>query len=74
MMRSEHGRSNAQDRQDGTGAGADPRCEGRVEAPVPEGWRAGKPEEDPEKMKRWGLITARPSEFLIHMRGGSVRE
>jgi regulator of protease activity HflC (stomatin/prohibitin superfamily) len=39
-----------------------------------EGWRAGKPEEDPEKMKRWGLITARPSEFLIHMRGGRVRE
>jgi uncharacterized membrane protein YqiK len=39
-----------------------------------EGWRAGKPEEDPEKMKRWGLITARPSEFLIHMRRGRVRE
>ena len=38
------------------------------------GWRAGKPEEDPEKMKKWGLITARPSEFLIHMRRGSVRE
>ncbi len=39
-----------------------------------EGWRAGKPEEDPEKMKKWGLITARPSEFLIHMRKGRVRE
>lgn len=39
-----------------------------------EGWRAGKPAEDPEKMKRWGLITARPSEFLIHMRRGRVRE
>ncbi|MDC0709204.1 SPFH domain-containing protein [Stigmatella sp. ncwal1] len=38
------------------------------------GWRAGKPEEDPEKMKPWGLITARPSEFLIHMRRGRVRE
>jgi regulator of protease activity HflC (stomatin/prohibitin superfamily) len=38
------------------------------------GWRAGKPEEDPEKMKKWGLITARPSEFLIHMRRGRVRE
>ncbi len=40
----------------------------------PNGWRAGKPEEDPEKMKKWGLITARPSEFLIHMRRGRVRE
>ena len=39
-----------------------------------EGWRAGKPTEDPEKMKRWGLITARPSEFLIHMRRGRVRD
>ena len=39
-----------------------------------QGWRAGKPEEDPEKMKKWGLITARPSEFLIHMRRGRVRE
>jgi flotillin len=38
------------------------------------GWRAGKPEEDPEKMKKWGLISARPSEFLIHMRRGRVRE
>ncbi len=38
----------------------------------PEGWRAGKPEEDPAKMKRWGVISARPSEFLIRMRGGKV--
>ncbi|ATB32253.1 SPFH domain-containing protein [Melittangium boletus] len=38
------------------------------------GWRAGKPAEDPEKMKKWGLITARPSEFLIHMRRGRVRD
>lgn len=37
-----------------------------------DGWRAGKPAEDPEKMKRWGLIAARPSEFLIHMRGGRM--
>lgn len=36
------------------------------------GWRAGKPEEDPEKLKRWGLMTARPSEFLIRMNGGRV--
>ncbi|HEX8820550.1 MAG TPA: SPFH domain-containing protein [Archangium sp.] len=39
-----------------------------------DGWRAGKPAEDPEKMKKWGLVTARPSEFLIHMRRGRVRE
>src|SRR5262249_50034304 len=37
-----------------------------------DGWRAGKPAEDPEKMKRWGLISARPSEYLIHMRRGRV--
>jgi len=36
------------------------------------GWRAGKPEEDPEKLKRWGMISARPSEFLIRMSGGTV--
>ncbi|MBJ6762015.1 SPFH domain-containing protein [Myxococcaceae bacterium JPH2] len=39
-----------------------------------DGWRAGKPAEDPDKVKRWGLVTARPSEFLIHMRRGRVRE
>jgi flotillin len=37
-----------------------------------EGWRAGKPAEDPSKMKGWGLITARPSEFLVHVRRGRV--
>lgn len=37
-----------------------------------DGWRAGKPEEDPEKTKRWGLVSAQPSEFLIRMRGGKV--
>ncbi len=37
-----------------------------------DGWRAGKPEEDPEKQKRWGMISARPSEFLIRMKGGTV--
>jgi flotillin len=37
-----------------------------------EGWRRGKPEEDPEKTKRWGWISAKPSEFLIRMRGGNV--
>ena len=37
-----------------------------------EGWRKGKPEEDPDKMKRWGWFAAKPSEFLICMRGGKV--
>ncbi|MCB9701161.1 MAG: hypothetical protein H6711_04675 [Myxococcales bacterium] len=38
-----------------------------------EGWRQGRPVEDPEKTKRWGFITAKPSEYLIHMRRGKVR-
>ncbi|WP_342374973.1 SPFH domain-containing protein [Myxococcus stipitatus] len=54
-------------RMDGGGAGLE-------RSRYAEGWRAGKPAEDPEKMKRWGLITARPSEFLVHMRRGRVRE
>lgn len=37
-----------------------------------QGWRRGKPEEDPDKVKTWGVISARPSEFLICMRGGKV--
>ncbi|MCU0658796.1 MAG: hypothetical protein MUF64_27115 [Polyangiaceae bacterium] len=36
------------------------------------GWRAGKPVEDPEKIKRWGLISAKPSEYLVHVRNGKV--
>lgn len=39
-----------------------------------DGWRAGKPLEDPEKVKGWGRITARPSEYLVHMRGGRLLE
>lgn len=35
-------------------------------------WRRGKPEEDPQKVKRWGFIAAKPSEFLICMAGGKV--
>lgn len=37
-----------------------------------DGWRRGKPIEDPEKLKRWGYITAKPSEYLVHVRGGKV--
>lgn len=37
-----------------------------------DGWRAGKPVEDPEKLKRWGYITAKPSEYLVHVRRGKV--
>lgn len=36
-------------------------------------WRSGRPLEDPEKTKRWGIVTAKPSEFLIHMRRGKIR-
>lgn len=36
-------------------------------------WRAGKPAEDPEKLKRWGRVSAKPSEYLIHMRRGQLR-
>ncbi|WP_437973205.1 SPFH domain-containing protein [Sorangium sp. So ce295] len=38
-----------------------------------QGWRAGKPAEDPEKLKKWGRVSAKPSEYLIHMRRGSLR-
>ncbi len=37
-----------------------------------EGWRAGRPVEDPAKTKRWGFVTAKPSEFLVHCRRGKV--
>lgn len=37
------------------------------------GWRQGRPVEDPEKTKRWGFVTAKPSEYLIHMRHGRIR-
>lgn len=37
-------------------------------------WRSGRPAEDPEKTKRWGRITAKPSEYLVVMRRGRVRE
>ncbi len=38
------------------------------------GWREGKPVEDPAKTKRWGFVIAKPSEYLIHVRGGRLRE
>jgi len=37
-----------------------------------DGWRAGRPVEDPEKMKRWGFVSAKPSEYLIHVKRGRV--
>ncbi len=36
------------------------------------GWRSGKPVEDPEKLKRWGYIGAKPSEYLVCTRKGEV--
>ena len=37
-----------------------------------EGWREGRPVEDPAKTKRWGFVTVKPSEFLVHCRRGRV--
>ncbi|HTE50955.1 MAG TPA: SPFH domain-containing protein [Kofleriaceae bacterium] len=37
-----------------------------------EGWRAGRPVEDPAKTKRWGFVTAKSSELLVHCRRGRV--
>lgn len=37
-------------------------------------WRGNRPAEDPAKIKRWGMITARPSEYLVHVRAGRIRE
>jgi regulator of protease activity HflC (stomatin/prohibitin superfamily) len=37
-----------------------------------EGWRTGKPVEDPEKLKRWGWVGAKPSEYLVTTRNGVV--
>src|SRR5215510_13291923 len=45
------------------------------EAPVERyqhGWRSGKPVEDPEKLKRWGTVGAKPSEYLVCTRRGDV--
>ena len=36
------------------------------------GWRTGRPVEDPAKTKKWGFVTAKPSEFLVHCRRGRV--
>jgi flotillin len=36
------------------------------------GWRSGKPIEDPEKLKRWGFVGAKPSEYLVCTRGGAI--
>ena len=36
------------------------------------GWRNGRPVEDPEKTKTWGYVSAKPSEYLVHMRNGRV--
>ncbi|MBF0121060.1 MAG: hypothetical protein HQK79_19695 [Desulfobacterales bacterium] len=37
------------------------------------GWRKDKPVEDPLKMKRFGFVSAQPSEYLIHYRKGKLR-
>jgi flotillin len=53
----------------------DHRTPGGAAAPAPryqEGWRSGKPLEDPEKLKRWGWIGAKPSEYLVCTRRGEI--
>ncbi|MEZ4224299.1 MAG: SPFH domain-containing protein [Polyangiaceae bacterium] len=40
--------------------------------PDPNTWRGARPIEDPEKTKRWGFVTAKPSEYLVHVRRGRV--
>lgn len=37
-----------------------------------DGWRSGKPIEDPEKLKRWGYVGAKPSEYLVCTRDGVI--
>lgn len=37
-----------------------------------EGWRAGKPVEDPDKLKRWGYVGAKPSEYLVCTHRGQI--
>ena len=36
------------------------------------GWRNGKPVEDPDKLKSWGFITAKPSEYLVVVNNGRI--
>jgi flotillin len=36
------------------------------------GWRSGKPIEDPDKLKRWGYVGAKPSEYLVCTRDGVI--
>jgi len=36
------------------------------------GWRTGKPIEDPGKLKPWGMVGAKPSEYLVCTRRGDV--
>lgn len=37
-----------------------------------QGWRTGKPVEDPEKTKSWGYVTAKPSEYLVVIKNGRI--
>jgi regulator of protease activity HflC (stomatin/prohibitin superfamily) len=45
---------------------------GTAQGRYQEGWRAGKPVEDPEKLKSWGFVTAKPSEYLVVVNGGRI--
>jgi len=37
-----------------------------------DGWRTGKPVEDPDKLKSWGFVTAKPSEYLVVVNNGRI--
>ena len=52
----------------GSGPGAEEGEKPRYE----EGWRRGKPVEDPAKLKRWGFVTAKPSEYLVSVKEGRI--
>src|SRR5262245_18357138 len=49
------------------------RAEIQVSEAEVSAWRGSRPLEDPEKTKRWGFVTAKPSEYLVHVRRGKVR-
>ena len=55
----------------GTGTGTGAGDSAPVER-YQHGWRSGKPVEDPEKLKRWGWIGAKPSEYLVCTRRGEI--
>ena len=48
------------------------RIDTTIQPTETDGWRSGRPVEDPQKTKHWGFVTAKPSEYLVHVRHGRV--